>query len=173
MKKIVLPILTMLLAIGCSTIEDLVGGVSQGAVGGAMSGGAMSGAIDFKADEILAAENESNLVDNIFYAAKVLTSASASTKNQSEVLFVGSGKKQWSIATIPSHKASKDELTLDRVVFYSDFSTYEELTEDRYRKRAWRLGRISSVDELFKDVLEVNGTKMFVKWMRIPEASVE
>ena len=173
MKKIVLPILTILLAVGCSTIEDLVGGMSPGAVSGAMSGGAASGAIDFKADEILAAANESNLIDNIFYVAKVLTSGSESTKNQSEVLFVGNGEKQWSIATIPSHKASKDELTLDRVVFYSDFSTYEELTEDRYRKRAWRLGRISSVDELFKDVLEVNGTKMFVKWMRIPEASVE
>ena len=47
------------------------------------------------------------------------------------------------------------------------------MDEDRYRKQAWYLGRISSVDELFKDVVEVNGKKMQIQWIRIPEIPVE
>ena len=160
---------------GCETISDVVGEPATKAVSKAKISKPekVVGGIDFKKDEALCAQYDRPLEDNTFAAAKILTPPSADTKNQAEVLYVGSGEKEWTVAVIPSHKADKDELTLGRLVFYNDYYNHEDVTDDKYRKHDWYLGRISSTDELFKNVVEVKGKKMLVQWIRIPDEPIE
>lgn len=161
---------------GCETMDTVLKGAEV--VGDikdkAPAKGSTVGGIDFKKDEVLCSwyENE-NLLDNRYYVAKIMTAASAATKNQAEVLFVDSGEKKWSHFVIPSHKADKNEMKLGEVVFYHRAARSEELSAENYRKDYWRLGRISSVDELFKGKVEVAGDSVFVKWLRIPDKPVE
>lgn len=179
----ILPLMTALavivLLIGCGTISDVVGEKAKDVISEKAEAApttkpaATIGGVDFKPDEVLCARYEDPLIDNRFYVAKILTPASAQTKDQAEVLLVGSGEKHWSIAVIPSHKAGKEELILGNVVFYCYYYNHEDVTDEKYRKETWYLGRISSTDELFKDVVEVKGNKMFVQWIRIPEQPVE
>lgn len=130
--------------------------------------------LDFKKGEVLCSYYEGkSLVDNTYYTAKILTSASAATKNQAEVIFVDSGKKAWSQFVVPSHKASEKEMELGMLVLFHVWANNDNMSADNYRKQYWAFGRISSTDELFKGKVEVNGKSMFVKWLRISNQPVE
>ncbi len=130
--------------------------------------------LDFKKGEVLCSYSEGrSLVESTYYVAKILTPASSATKNQAEVLFVGSGKKAWSEFVVPSHKASEKKLKLGMLVLHHTWATSDQMSADDYRKEYWRFGRISSTDELFKGKVEVNGKSMFVKWLRVPDKPVE
>lgn len=130
--------------------------------------------VDYKKGEVLCSYYEGrSLVDNTYYTAKVLTPASDATKNQAEVIFVGSGKKAWSQFVIPSHKANDKELQLGMLVLFHVWANRDNIDDDAYRKQYWSFGRISSIDELFKGKVEVNGKSMFVKWLRISDQPVE
>jgi len=179
MKKymmLVSVLVILIVMVGCATVSDVVGEKAKEVVTGEAAGAkdkTTTGAVDFKKDEVLCALEDRPLEDNFFQVARIVTSPSDATKNQAEVLYVGSGEKKWTTAVIPSHKASKNELTLTRMVFYNCYYSYEDMTDERYRRKEWRLGRISSTDELFKNVVEVNGEKMFVQWIRIPDEPIE
>jgi hypothetical protein len=45
----------------------------------------------------------------------------------------------------------------------------KDISDEDYRKGLWKLGRVTSVDELFKDIVEVNGEKYYWKWLRVPD----
>ncbi len=166
----------MALLIGCETMDkvmhgaDVVGDVAQKAtpVQGAV------GEVEFRDGEVLCAsyDNES-MMDNRYWVSKILTQPSASTNNQAEVLFIRSGDKMWSPFVIPSHKASKSDMELGKIVLYSDKYDWEDLDAEAYRKGSWYMGRISSTEDLFKDMVEVNGRSMYIQWLRIPEVPVE
>ncbi len=177
MKRIFLiasTIFVLFIMTGCETITDVVGEKAGKAVSSKVTTPTKTvGGIDFKKDEVLCATRDKSLLDNYFLVAKVLTPASAETKNQAEVLYVVSGEKEWTIAVIPSHKASKDELKLGLIVFYNSYCRREDLDEEGYRKWTWYLGRISSTDDLFKDAVEVAGRKALVQWIRIPDEPIE
>jgi len=161
---------------GCETMDtvlkgaDVVGDIADKAP----AKGSTVGGIDFKKGEVLCSwhENE-NLLDNRYYVAKIMTAASAATKNQAEVLFIESGEKKWSHFVIPSHKAGKNEMKLGAVVFRHDWANNEDIGAENYRKCRWYFGRISSIDELFKGKVEVAGDSVFVKWLRVPDKPVE
>lgn len=130
--------------------------------------------LDFKRGEVLASYYEGrSLTKNIYYTAKIMTPATAATKNNAEVIFVHNGKKVWSQYVIPSHKASKAEMKLGKMVLYHVWASGENISADSYRKQYWRFGRISSTDDLFKGKVEVNGKSVFVKWLRISNQPVE
>ena len=176
MRKIffMLPILALLFIFsGCETVlkgAEVVGGIKDKAPAKATP---VTG-LDFKKGEVLCSYKEGkSLADNIYYTAKILTPASAATKNQAEVLFVGTGKKAWSEFVVPSHKASEKELKLGMLVLFHIGAIRDNISADNYRKQYWKFGRISSTDELFKGKLEVNGKSMFVKWLRISDQPVE
>ncbi len=166
----------MALLIGCETMDkmmrgaDVVGDVAQKAT-------PVQGAVEeteFRDGEVLCASHENeSMMDNRYWLAKILTQPSASTKNQAEVLFINSGDKMWSPFVVPSHKASKSDMELGNIVLYHEWSGSEEVSAEAYRKGRWYLGRISSTDDLFKDMVEVNGDAKYVKWLRIPEVPVE
>ncbi len=176
MRKIffMLPILALLFIFsGCETVlkgAEVVSDIKDKApVKGSTAGG-----IDFKKGEVLCSYKDGkSLVDNTYYTAKILTSASVATKNQAEVLFVRTGKKAWSEFVVPSHKADKNDMKLSRLVLFHVSAHLDNITADHYRKEYWQFGRISSTDELFKGKVEVNGKSMFVKWLRISDQPVE
>jgi len=154
----------------CAEIKkmDIAGITSQIPTGTVIGGGG------FKKGEVLCASHESRgLLDNAYYVAKIVTPATAGTKNQAEVIFVYNGKKMWTTYVIPSHKASKEEIKLGGIVFKHAWAGNEDISAENYRKRYWGLGRVSSTDELFKGVVEVQGNKSLVKWLRIPDQPVE
>ena len=134
---------------------------------------AVTGGVDFKKDEVLCAKSETqSMVNNTYYAAKVLTPASKATKNQAKVLFLD-GKEMWTNYVIPSHKATKAEMSLSKYVLFYGYGHQEEVSSDSYRKGGWYLGRITSTDDLYKDMIEIKGKKYYIKWVRIPEVKVK
>lgn len=173
MRRVIAAVFVGVLALSlmsCAEVKkmDIAGITSQIPTGTVIGGGG------FKKGEVLCASNESRgLLDNSYYVAKVVTPATAGTKNQAEVIFVQDGKKMWTKYVIPSHKASKEEVKLDGIVFRHTWASGEDISAESYRKQYWALGRVSSTDELFKGVVEVQGKKSHVKWLRIPDQPVE
>ena len=154
----------------CAEIKKMdVAGITSTIPTGTVIGGG-----GFKKGEVLCASHESRgLLDNTYYVAKVVTPATAGTKNQAEVIFVHNGKQMWTKYVIPSHKASKEEIKLGMIVFRHVWASGEDISAESYRKQYWSLGRVSSTDELFKGVIEVRGDKSHVKWLRIPDQPIE
>ena len=179
MRKVIIifTVLTILFIFsGCATMDsvlkgaEVVGNITDTAPGKATP---VTG-VDYKKGEVLCSYYEGrSLADNTYYTAKVLTPASDATKNQAEVIFVGSGKKAWSQFVIPSHKANDKELQLGMLVLFHVWANGDNIDADAYRKQYWSFGRISSTDELFKGKVEVNGKSMFVKWLRVSDQPVE
>jgi hypothetical protein len=163
----------MALLIGCETMDKVMHGADVVAGKASVVQGAAE-ETEFRDGEVLCASYErESMMDNRYYLAKILTQPSASTKNQAEVLFVNSGEKMWSPFVIPSHKASKSDMELGKIVLYHNWASSEEVSAEAYRKESWYLGRISSTDDLFKDMVEVNGKGKYIKWLRIPEVTVK
>jgi len=179
MRKVFLLIIALALLFilsGCATMDTVLKGaeVVGDITDKAPAKGSTVGGIDFKKDEVLCSYREgTNLLDNSYYVAKIMTAASAATKNQAEVIFVDSGKKACSEFVIPSHKADKNEMKLGAVVLRHEWANSDNIDSEPYRKRRWRFGRISSIDELFKGKVEVAGNSVFVKWLRMPDKPVE
>jgi hypothetical protein len=167
-----IPIVMTVMVIGCSSVKDAFSRVTGDALP-EMPATEVQGDIDFRAGEVLCAVKDVELLENDFLLAKVVTPASSETKNQSEVIFLKDGEKKWVYAVVPSHKASNDEISLGTIVLYSSYAREEKLYDEYYRKSHWYMGRVSSLDELFKGIIEVNGDKKNMKWIRIPEIEVE
>jgi len=113
-KKSLLAIIavTMLVLAGCGSVPSLPTSAS-GLLSAGQAVAQVAEAVDFKSGETLASDGvESDPEDMGYYVAKVTTVASPATKNQAEVLFVVNGKKAWSSFVIPTHKATKAELTV-------------------------------------------------------------
>ncbi|MFQ3619381.1 MAG: hypothetical protein SNJ78_00410 [Spirochaetales bacterium] len=125
--------------------------------------------VDFRDGEVLCATG-ADPYSLDFYTARVLTQASATTKNQAEVVFVRDGRKEWVNYVIPSRKATKQDLQVGKVLFVPVWHREDkEINEEDYRKGLWRLGRVTSTDELFKDLVEVKGEKYYWQYVRVPD----
>ncbi|GAB4224673.1 MAG: hypothetical protein Kow009_16290 [Spirochaetales bacterium] len=130
---------------------------------------AITGGVDFRDGEVLCAAGSDPYSED-FYTARILTQPSAATKNQAEVVYVRDGKKEWVNFVFPSRKATKQDLVVGKVVFAPIWHREDkEISDEDYRKGLWRLGRVTSIDELFKDIVEVNGEKYYWQWLRVPD----
>jgi len=124
---------------------------------------------DFKQGEVLCAAGQS-ASEQTFHVAKVLKAASGQTKNQAQVLYVSDGAKEWVDFVVPSHPARKGDLAEGAIVFYpSGWAEYDTMTVNDYRSTGWRIGHVTSLDEMFKNLVEVDGEKYFWKFLRIPD----
>jgi hypothetical protein len=124
---------------------------------------------DFKQGEVLCAAGE-KAADQTFRAAKVLKAASDATKNQAQVLYVADGSKEWADFVIPTHPAKKAELIDGAVVFYPEgWAEYDTMSAGDYRSTNWKIGHVTSLDEMFKSFVEVDGSKYTWKFIRIPD----
>lgn len=178
MRKVVwMAILAGIIILGSSCSS-----LAQGALGGALSSlgagsataSTASAVADFQSGELLCSSDSGKMTDAIFRAAKVLTPASAATKNQAEALFVADGSKEWVNYAINSRKAVKSDLTVGATVFYLyGWSGYDKISADSYRKEHWKLGYISSTDSLYKDMVEIAGENYSINYLRIPTDPVK
>ncbi|MFO7781322.1 MAG: hypothetical protein R6W94_06800 [Spirochaetia bacterium] len=172
---IVLLIAVLLLAAGCETMDSVADGAGtvKGVADRAGSVSAKAGTVDFRSGEQLCSYTERDTVTaNSYKAAKIITPPSEATQNQAEVLFAD-GDKMWTRFVLRTHKPSKAELSVgDMVLYMPHFSDDEEVTAEHYRKQRWEFGRVTSTDELFKDMVEVDGEPLRIKWLRVPDESV-
>ncbi|MDY6934664.1 MAG: hypothetical protein SVZ03_10650 [Spirochaetota bacterium] len=170
MKKLSVIIVAFSLfgSVTCSTVEGLMSDTnSMKGLASNIPATTSIGGVDFKRGEVLCGWYEdSSLMNNSYYAAKILTPATPATKNQAEVLFV-KGEKKWIKTVLPSHKAQKSELGLNKIVLFHGYGYRKDMKQDLYRKGSWRLGRITSTDELFKGIVEIKGKKYNIKWIRV------
>jgi predicted small secreted protein len=178
MKKIfagAVAVVAMILA-GCAGVPSVPTDL-MGAAKTVQSAAQTAGAVDFKTNEVLCADGDERDALSMHYrVATVLTPASPATKNQAEVLFVANGKKAWTTFVVPSHKAAKAELTVGKLVYHiSGWSDADakNVSAEEYRQSYWQLERITSVDELFKNRIEVGGAKYDPGLIRIPDAKLD
>ena len=156
------------LFLSCSTVSSKLPGVSISSPV-VLQPGSVVGTVDFREGEVLCASG-SDAYREDFYTARIVTDPSAATKNQAEVVYVSDGKKEWVNFVFPSRKSTKQELAIGKVVFAPVWHEQQkEITSDDYRKGLWRLGRVTSTDELFKDIVEINGDKYYWQVLRIPD----
>lgn len=133
-----------------------------------------SGSVDFKSGEVLCNSNGSaDLMEGTYYLAKVLKAPTAATKNQAQVIYVNGGKTDWTNSVLTSRKATNADMEVGKVVFYFQNAIYGDCDQNTYRQAAWYLGRITNTDEMFKGLVEINGEKMFAKWIRVPDKTIE
>jgi hypothetical protein len=176
-RNFVILILVAMALIGCSSMtSQLLPGVSLSAPSlGGIAAGAASGSVDFKTDEVLVSAGESpDPVSESYHLAKITTAPTPASKNQAEVVYIADGRKEWIKRIVPSHKAAKAELTVGRAVFIlAGWQDHKEIDSDTYRKNRWSLARVTSVDEMFKDLVEAGGSKYYWQYIRIPDQDIK
>lgn len=165
----------LVVAIGCETMDTVMEGAEtvQGVTERAGSVSAKAGAVDFRSGEQLCSYTDRDTVTgNSFKAAKILTPPSDATQNQAEVLFAD-GDQLWTRFVLRTHKPSASELSVgDMVLYMPHYSDDEEVSEEAYRNQRWEFGRVTSTDELFKDMVEVDGQPQRIKWLRVTDQPV-
>ena len=130
---------------------------------------APSAGVEFRSGEILCSADSGSMMDANFQTAKVLTPASAATKNQAEVVFIYNGQKTWVNFVVNSRKAVKSDFAIGATVFYlPGWQSWDEMEADRYRQEGWHLGNLTSTDDLFKNRVEVGGTSYNINFLRVP-----
>ncbi len=154
--------------VSCATVSSKLPGVSLPS-GVGIKPQAVIGGVDFRDGEVLCASGTDPNQEH-FYAARVLTQPSSATKNQAEVVYLRDGKKEWVNFVFPSRKATKQDLVVGKVLFVPAWHREDkDISDEEYRKGLWKLGRVTSTDELFKDIVEVNGEKYYWQWLRVPD----
>lgn len=161
---------------GCETMDSVLDGgdAVKTSVRAKTVEKASTGSVDFRSGETLCSVMEGkSVIEGRYQAGRVLTAADSSTGGQSEVLFV-EGDKKWVDHVLPTHKTRKDELALGEYVLYLwGQSDEEELSERTYRTGRWYFGRVTSLDHLYKDMVEVDGELYYIKWLRSPDEKLE
>jgi hypothetical protein len=164
-----------LLIPSCETLTDIEQGASK--ISGTMSKGAAAGgsasslgSVDFRKDEVLCSVSGNEAQEKARYLpAVILTAPTAATGNQAEVMYPD-GKKDWTYIVLPSRKANDADLLIGESVLYMYHqSDDEDMTQEKYRNNSWIFGTVTSTDEMFKGVVEVDGRPMLVKWVRIAQ----
>jgi hypothetical protein len=170
MKRVLVPALVAVLVLSaCSTVSSRIPGVNISSPISVKPAAALAGAVDLRDGEVLCAAG-TDVYKEDFYAARIVTPASAASKNQAEAVFLHNGKKEWVNFIIPSRKAAKQDLAIGKVVFVPHYyQERKELDVDDYRKTVWVLGRVTSIDEMFKDLVEVGGHKYYWNLVRVPD----
>ncbi|HET7839790.1 MAG TPA: hypothetical protein VFL04_08515 [Rectinemataceae bacterium] len=137
--------------------------------GGAMAAGSGTASVDFQSGEVLSSDDTGKMMDAAYDLSKILTPASPATKNQAEAVFIDGGKKQWVNYVVNSRKASKSDFTVGATVFIlAGWQGHDEISADSYRKGTWHLATITSVEDLFKNRVEVGGNSFNINYIRIP-----
>jgi hypothetical protein len=149
-----------------------VSGVLGAVAGGASSGGAKAAAaasVEFQSGEVLTSSDTGPMSEAGYYVGKILTPASPATKNQAEAILITDGKKYWVNYVLNSRKATKADFTVGATVFVlRGYADHPDISADTYRKNSWVLANVTSVEELFKNNVEVDGLPFNVNFVRVP-----
>ena len=128
--------------------------------------------VAFRGGEVLCAyTQEPALENNAFATAKIQTLPSEVSRGMAEVRYANSAKG-WTRYVVPSHPAKAEELKEGGWVLCSE--NFEKVrTELNYRYGSWYLMRITSLRDLFQEVVEANGINIPLEWLRVPEYTPE
>ncbi len=163
-------IVTLVLLGSCSSLPSSVGNVLGSVAAGNASSNATASAaapIGFPSGDVLATADSSQ-TDGTYWVVKVITPASAATKNQAQVLRVEDGKEYWANFVTPTHKTVQAQLALGSEVYYLPRdSMNSSVDEQSYTQDPWQLGRVTSVDDLYKGEVQISGTEYYIKWTRM------
>jgi hypothetical protein len=152
---------------GCASME-------VPSLGGAVAQNVGTAVVDFHSDEVLASTGDDSMFQSFYMLAKIMTPASNATKNQAQVLFVNDGSKQWVKWTMTSRKAETADFVVGAVLLYpTGWSGYDKITASEYRSNQWKLGRVTSTDDMFKNIVEIAGEPYAIKLIRVPLVKVE
>jgi hypothetical protein len=154
----------------CSSLADaVVRGTSGALTGGGSTATAAPAVVDFQSGEVLCSTG-TQMMEGAYVLAKVLTPASPSTKNQAEVVIINDGSKSWVNFVVNSRKATKADFAVGTPVFYlAGWQSWDDgITSDNYRQSGWYLANITSIEELYKNRIEVGGTSYNIKYLRVP-----
>jgi hypothetical protein len=168
-------------ALALASCGTLGGMVADAVLGGSVAAPAPSGGssyeapkvAEFRSGEILASEGEGSMAESWYRVATVQQEASAATKNQTQVLFLD-GSKAWANYVIQSRKATKGDIKIGATVLYlAGWENNKEADPESYRKSYWLVGTVTNDDELFKDMVEVNGYAYGIALLRIPTSPIK
>jgi hypothetical protein len=128
--------------------------------------------VAFRGGEVLCAyTQEPAMENNAFATAKIQTLPSEVSRGMAEVRYANSAKG-WTRYVVPSHPAKAEELKEGDWVLCSE--NFEKVrTELNYRYGSWYLMRITSLRDLFQEVVETNGISIPLGWVRVPEYGPE
>lgn len=48
----------------------------------------------------------------------------------------------------------------------------EDVEQDIYRGVRWRFGTVTSIDDLFNEMVEVNGEAAYIEWLRVTDEPI-
>lgn len=154
-----------LVLVSCSSMSGALSAVS----GGGPVAAASVATYDFQSGEVVASASSGQEMDADFYVAKVLQPASPATKNQAQVVFVHDGSKSWVNYVLNSRKATKADMAVGATVLYlAGWQGSDNVPADTYRTDRWGLANITSVDELYKNHVEVGGDSFNINYLRVP-----
>jgi hypothetical protein len=177
MKVLRIAAIVLAATFALASCSSMAGGAVSGALsavtGGAASGGSVAGAAgavaDFQSGEVLASASTRSEMDADFHVAKVLQMATPATKNQAEVVFIDDGSKSWVNYVVNSRKATKADMVVGATMFcLSGWQNHDEIPADSYRKGRWALGTITSVQDLYKNYVEIGGNSYKIDFLRVP-----
>ena len=143
-------------------------------VAGFAAGQAQIGELDFHPDEVLFGYGGESVFECYYYVGTIVTPGSEKHNNQEELIAVRDGKSYWSRFVFRSHKAEATELQLGSFVFYPlEFVGVERIDAERYRSADWDLGQISSLKQLARGAVEVDGTPCDLGLLRLPDVPLQ
>ena len=164
----------------CSSIaSDLMRGAIIGSAGSGSSGGgsaahAAPAVADFQSGEVLASHDNGKIEDAAFFVAKVLQQASPATKNQAEVIYIEDGKKYWVNFIVESRKADKSDFKVGATLLYlRGWASHDNISADTYRKSRWDLGNVTSIENLYKNQVEIDGENYNINYLRTPTTPIK
>ena len=174
MKILRLAFVVLAAALVLASCSSLAGAVLRGSTeslgdDGSSAATAAPAVVDFQSGEVLCS-TDTQMMDGAYVLAKVLKPASPATKNQAEVVIINDGSKSWVNFVVNSRKATKADFAVGTPVFYlAGWQSWDEgITSDDYRKSGWYLANITSIEELFKNRVEVGGTSYNIQYLRVP-----
>lgn len=172
MKKLQYLVFMVAVVFACASCASIAEGAVSGALGSVGSSAAVAAApavTDLRSGETLVSPDSGGPEEATFYVAKILTPASPATKNQAEALYIEDGKKYWVNYVVDSRKAAKGDLIVgSNVLFLDGWADHDKIDADTYRKSGWRLGAITSTDELYKNRVEIAGQPYNINYLRVP-----
>jgi len=127
-------------------------------------------ALDLVEDEVLCSVSDiASVLDSEYMPGRVQTAPDAAKEGHAQVINTHSGGSYWARYLMPSHVPSVDELQEGQLILWNESFADPKPSEWAYRHQIWRFGLLTSTKEAFKGVVEVNFTRGYLQWCRLPD----
>ena len=127
-------------------------------------------AMDLVEEEVLCSVSDiASVLDGEYMPGRVQTPPDKAKEGHAQVINTHSGSSYWARYLMPSHVPSVDELQEGQLILWNESFAEPKPSEWAYRHQIWRFGLLTSTREAFKGVVEVNYTRGYLQWCRLPD----